>query len=250
MGECDRGTGLPGGLDLTTTSDPTAGDRRETIERAAAPLQAIPLEWGALLEAMPDAVIASDADGRILFANSQFETLMGYERGELVGRPIEVLVPASLAPVHADHRRFYYEHPRTRTMGVASDIRARRKDGVEFPVDISLSTIETLRGTLVVSAVRDLTQREKQESTARQHARVKAVAMDRERLGQGLLDHVVRQMFEAAMGIQVAALAAPGDAKLQAKLAEVEDAIDRAIKDLRGYVFDMGTGEQPEQPCD
>jgi PAS domain S-box-containing protein len=199
----------------------------------------IPLEWGVLLEAMPDAVIVSDPDGRILFANGQFEQLMGYARGELIGRPIEVLVPAALAPVHAEHRRFYYEHPRTRTMGVASDIRARRKDGVEFPVDISLSTIETLRGALVVSAIRDLTQREQQESNARRHARIQAVAMDRERLGKGLLDGVVRELFEAAMAIQVAALAAPRDEALQAKLADVEDRIDKAIKDVRGYVFGL-----------
>lgn len=112
-----------------------------------------------LLESAPDAMVIVDAKGQVVLVNSQAEKMFGYRRDELLGRSIEVLVPDASRGVHAGHRGSYSGHPRARAMGAGLDLRARRKDGSEFPVEISLSPLETPEGLLVSSAIRDVTQR-------------------------------------------------------------------------------------------
>lgn len=111
-----------------------------------------------LLEAAPDAIIILGADGRIMLVNAQAEALFGYGRAELIGQPIECLVPERLRGGHIGHRQHYQENPRTRPMGVGLDLLAHRKDGSEFPVEISLSPLTTDEGRLVISIVRDVTE--------------------------------------------------------------------------------------------
>ena len=113
-----------------------------------------------LLEAAPDAMVCVDGAGRIAFVNAQTERLFGYARSELVGAPVEMLVPEAERAAHARSRATYLEDPRPRMMGSGRQLRARRKDGTEFPADISLSgTLETERGTLVTAAIRNATDR-------------------------------------------------------------------------------------------
>jgi PAS domain S-box-containing protein len=132
----------------------------------------------ALLDAAPDAIIAVDADGRIVLANAQAGALFGYERGDLVGQRLELLVPEKVRDVHPSHRRSYFARPVTRPMGVGIELAGRRRDGSEFPAEISLSSIDTGEGLLVCAAVRDVTDRI--ESRA-ERERLKAQA-ERERL--------------------------------------------------------------------
>jgi diguanylate cyclase (GGDEF)-like protein/PAS domain S-box-containing protein len=120
-----------------------------------------------LLEASPDAMIAVAAGGTISIANPQAERLFGYGAGELVGMRVESLVPERLGDVHRGHRDDYFDDPRARPMGVGLDLRARRKDGSEFPVEISLSALETEEGTLVTAAIRDITERRNAEAKFR-----------------------------------------------------------------------------------
>ena len=120
-----------------------------------------------LLEAAPDAMIAIAAGGTISIANPQAERLFGYGAGELVGMRVESLVPERLADVHRGHRDDYFDDPRARPMGVGLDLRARRKDGSEFPVEITLSSLETEGGTLVTAAIRDITERRNAEAKFR-----------------------------------------------------------------------------------
>ncbi len=120
-----------------------------------------------LLEAAPDAMIAVAAGGTISIANPQAERLFGYAAGELVGMRVESLVPERLEDVHQGHRDDYFDDPRARPMGVGLDLRARRKDGSEFPVEISLSPLETEGGTLVTAAIRDITERRSAEAKFR-----------------------------------------------------------------------------------
>jgi PAS domain S-box-containing protein len=116
-----------------------------------------------LLEAAPDAMVVVDQDGIIQLVNSQTERLFGYDRAELVGQPVEVLVPKRFRKRHAKHREGYYgEHP-TRPMGIGLDLFGLRKNGTEFPVEISLSPLETEEGLLVSAAIRDVTQRKRME---------------------------------------------------------------------------------------
>src|SRR4051794_6891877 len=117
-----------------------------------------------LLESTPDAIIMANQTGRIVLANSQAETLFGYDRGEMLGTLVEVLLPGRYRGGHVAHRSGYFGQPRTRSMGAGLELYGLRKDGSEFPVEISLSPLETDGGTLVMSAIRDITYRKGIES--------------------------------------------------------------------------------------
>jgi PAS domain S-box-containing protein len=110
-----------------------------------------------LLDLLPDSILAIDADGRILFANEHLVRLFGYSRSELAGQAIEILVPGNLVAEHKRHRAAYFASPHVRPIGTGLELNGRKKDGTEFPVDISLSPIITQEGLVVVAAIRDHT---------------------------------------------------------------------------------------------
>jgi PAS domain S-box-containing protein len=123
-----------------------------------------------LLEAAPDAMVIVDAKGSILLMNAQAESLFGYRRSELVGQKIEVLVPRRYREEHPGHREDYAHDPRTRPMGAGLDLWSVRKDGVEFPVEISLSPMSTDEGPWTIAAIRDVSDRRRAAETLKAYA--------------------------------------------------------------------------------
>jgi PAS domain S-box-containing protein len=113
----------------------------------------------ALLEAAPDAMVCVTADGRIAMVNAQAERLFGYQRGELAGQPVEILVPEAARGRHERHRAGYLADPVPRPIGAGLELAARRSDGRVFPAEIALAAVGTGEGTLIIAAVRDITER-------------------------------------------------------------------------------------------
>lgn len=116
-----------------------------------------------LFEAAPDAIVISDREGRIILVNALTEQLFGYKRGELLGRKIELLIPERFRSGHPAYRHGYQGNPRPRSMGIGMELVGLHADGTEFPVEISLSPIETEQGALVSSAIRDISDRKRAE---------------------------------------------------------------------------------------
>lgn len=193
-----------------------------------------------LLDSAPDGFIVADAAGRVVWANQTAHTLFGYADGELAGRGIEELVPERLRRGHVAHRADYQAASRVRPMGLGLNLLGRKKDASEFPLEISLSPLQTPSGFLVTAAIRDVTERRRLEEERNLLALELETERERDRIAMDLHDGIMQDIYAAALTNELA-LADVDDERF-ADAAGVERAIDQlqeVVRSIRSYIFDL-----------
>ncbi len=141
-------------------------ESRQALEKQTITFQS-DARYRGLLEAAPDAMVISDTQGRIILINAETERLFNYRRGELIGQPVEILVPERFREKHPRQRQGYTARPHTRTMDGGLELRGLRKDGSEFPAEIALSPLKTPEGVLMTAAIRDISVRKQAQDALR-----------------------------------------------------------------------------------
>jgi PAS domain S-box-containing protein len=131
-----------------------------------------------LIEAAPDAVVAVDDDGTLIYANERAQELFGYSAKELLGQSIEMLVPDTIRAAHVSMREGYMAVRRTRPMGTGRDLKGRRSDGSTFPVDVSLSPVTTPQGRIITAFVRDATETRRRQRQAEAVGEIAAALLE------------------------------------------------------------------------
>jgi PAS domain S-box-containing protein len=210
-------------------------------------------QFRALIESSPDGMVMVDPSGAIQQVNAETETLFGYRRDELIGRPLETLVPERFRRAHVFHRGRYFDAPSERKMGIR-EMAGRRKDGTEFPVDISLSYISTDAGRLATARVRDLSDRTRLQAeleasidlvrkagVERQELLghlVRAEEAERLRISSDIHDDSIQAMAAAGLRLQQLRKRVTAATEIEA-LDKLEEAIEGSIDRLRHLMFDL-----------
>jgi PAS domain S-box-containing protein len=202
-----------------------------------------------LFEFAPDALVAADGSGVIVVVNRAAEVVFGYRRDELIGRPVEVLVPERLRGVHRRHRAAYARDPGSRSAGGRPPIYGLRKDGSEFAAEVSLSSVHTGEGPLVMAAIRDVTERLRADARAEEelHGRaivaaiLEAEAAERARIASSLHDDTVQVMTASLVMLDRVAEAVRGygDADVAALIDGTRTVVEGATERTRHLTFEL-----------
>jgi PAS domain S-box-containing protein len=189
-----------------------------------------------LVYAFQDGVALTDNRGLLALVNLRMEEMFGYEHAEMIGRPVESLVPAGLRAGHRGHRATYAEAPAARPMGAGTRLVALRKDGTTFPAEISLSPVVTATGSFTLTVIRDVTEARRLADLADlADLALIAVRAKQAHLGQGLLDPITTSLYSVSLSLQAVA-ELPHDAARQAIAAALRH-LDDALREIREHAF-------------
>jgi PAS domain S-box-containing protein len=206
-----------------------------------------------VVETAPTGMLMVGRDGTIALVNAQVEKLFGYGRGELLGRPVELLVPDRARSRHAAVRKRFFAAPTTRLMGLERDLFGRRKDGSEFPVEIGLSPLRTAQGQFVLASVIDLTDRRRAEDGVRESQRelklltgrlLEAQEVERRRVARELHDDVSQSLALLSVEMELLAAAPPRSA---ADTADRARALAVRVKEISTSVHDLSHQLHPSK---
>jgi PAS domain S-box-containing protein len=173
-----------------------------------------------------------------MVANTEIERLFGYDRAELVGQSPDVLVPDDVREQHTRHRGQYEHSPARRPMSIGMTLRGRRKDGVEIPVEISLSPRQTADGVLIMAAIRDISERLRLETERNTLLEAAQAQNERERIAMDLHDGVIQSIFGVGLGLEIAADEAR-DTPAEKLIDRSIDQLNDVIRDIRAYIFEL-----------
>jgi PAS domain S-box-containing protein len=192
-----------------------------------------------VLDQAPDAILLCDQAGKIAYANSRATALFGYCVEELIGRPVDFLLPPDRRLDHQHLREAYAEHPVARPMGMGLDLVALRKDGTVFPVEISLGPVEIDGCTQVVAFIRDVTERRNLEAERERLHEQHKVLEERQRIAMDLHDGIMQSVFAIGLRLELIDSDLDPDSQLSRELDGVMDAAHGVVRDIRSYIFDL-----------
>jgi PAS domain S-box-containing protein len=195
-------------------------------------------KFRALVETSPQAIIIHDEKGNIAIVNSEAEHIFGYRRQELIGQPVEILMPSRFRQKHVGERKAYMRKPMLRPMGAISDLYARRKDGSEFPVEISLSPVETAQGVLVSSTIVDITERKRHE----EQTRWATVLEERARMARDVHDTLAQGFTGIILNLEAAEEACANLPKeARDRIARARDVARSSLEEARRSVLALSS---------
>jgi anti-anti-sigma factor len=240
--EAALAAGMPGTASpasLWVRARPVGGRPAEPAGEAWTPAITPAVLWQ-LIDALGDGLVLTGHDGEIVLVNRRCAEMLGYERKELVGQPIESLVPSSLRAPHQGYRAAYAQAPQARRMGERARLVALRKDGATLPVEISLSPVPTATGHFILAVIRDATEARRREDLA---DLARAAVAEQTHRDQELLDRVVHGLFQVGLSLQAAA-DLPSEVARE-RITQALRQLDDTIHEIRDHVFSV-RGRGPE----
>lgn len=193
-----------------------------------------------LLESAPDGILIADGRGTIVMVNQETERMFGYTSAELIGQPVELLLAADMRERHERHRDTYGANPSIRPMGAGLDLVARRRNGTQLPVEISLSPTASEGEVMVTAVIRDISARRGMEEERDRLLAAAETQRERERIAMDLHDGIIQSIYGVTLGLETAI------DDVNERPAQVHEALDasigrleQVIRDIRSYIFDL-----------